>query len=94
LKEMPLVMTSSSLSRLCSNCITEFIDPQQQFSLPMNNKFPFLPPSQPLSSMQQQQQQQHPQQQQQQSQSILQPNFSPLSSSSASSTSSISSTNR
>ncbi|CAF4763444.1 unnamed protein product, partial [Rotaria socialis] len=40
LKEMPLVMTSSSLSRLCSNCITEFIDPQQQFSLPMNNKFP------------------------------------------------------
>jgi hypothetical protein len=89
LKEMPIVMTSSSSSRLCSNCITEFIDPQQQFSSDMNNKFPLFPSSQSLLSLQQQQQQQ------QQSQSMIQSHFSPLSSSSASSTSSsISSTNR
>jgi hypothetical protein len=83
LKEMPIIMTSSSSSRLCSNCITEFIDPQLQFSSDMNSKFPLFPSSQ---SMQQQQQQS--------SQSINQPHFSPLSSSSASSSSSISSTNR
>ncbi len=83
LKEMPIIMTSSSSSRLCSNCITEFIDPQLQFSSDMNNKFPLFPSSQSTQ-----------QQQQQQSQSIIQPHFSPLSSSSASSSSSVSSTNR
>lgn len=86
LKEMPLIMTSSSSSRLCSNCISEFIDPQQPFSLSLNNKFPLFSSSQPLPSTQQHQQQQ--------SQSLIQPHFSPLSSSSASSTSSLSSTNR
>ncbi len=91
LKEMPIIMTSSSSSRLCSNCITEFLDPQQHFSSEMNNKFPLFPSSQSLINMQPQQQQQ---QQQQQSQSITQPHFSPLSSSSASSSSSNSSTNR
>ena len=94
LKEMPLIMTSSSSSSsssslLCSNCISEFIDPQLPFSSDMNSKFPLFPSSQPLLSMQQQQYQQH------QSQSMVQqPHFSPLSSSSASSTSSISSSNR
>ncbi|UJR15440.1 hypothetical protein I4U23_002383 [Adineta vaga] len=96
LKEMPIVMTSSSSSRLCSNCLTEFLDPQQiqsPFSSDINNKFPLFPSSssQPLLGLQHH----HQQQQQQQPQSIIQPHFSPLSSSSASSTSSsISSTNR
>jgi hypothetical protein len=87
LKEMPIVMATSSsnnpLSKLCSNCMTEFID-QPNFSSGMNNKFPLLPPSQ-LSLNNQQPQ----------NQSILQPHFSSLPSSSASSTSSsVSSTNR
>jgi tripartite motif-containing protein 71 len=85
LKEMPIVMASSSnnpLSKLCSNCMTEFVD-QQNFSCGMNNKFPLLPPSQLLLNNQQQ------------NQSIHQPHFSSLPSSSASSTSSsVSSTNR
>jgi hypothetical protein len=83
LKEMPMVMALSStnpLSKLCSNCMTEFVD-QQHFSSDMNSKFPLLPLSQPNIH--------------QQTQSIHQPHFSSLSSSSASSTSSsISSTNR
>ncbi|CAF1058070.1 unnamed protein product [Rotaria sordida] len=91
LKEMPIVMASSSnnpLSKLCSNCMTEFVD-QQRFSSDMNNKFPLLPPTQSLLNNQTQQQQQ------QQVQSIFQPHFSSLPSSSASSTSSsVSSTRR
>jgi hypothetical protein len=92
LKEMPVVMATSSLnnplSKLCSNCMTEFVD-QQHFPSGMNNKFPLLPPSQ-LSLNNNN----HHQQQQQQNQSILQPHFSSLPSSSASSTSSsVSSTN-
>ncbi|CAF4840503.1 unnamed protein product, partial [Rotaria sp. Silwood2] len=85
---MPIVMASSSnnpLSKLCSNCMTEFVD-QQRFSSDMNNKFPLLPPTQPLLNNQQQQQQQ--------AQSIFQPHFSSLPSSSASSTSSSVSSNR
>ncbi|CAF4035972.1 unnamed protein product [Rotaria magnacalcarata] len=85
LKEMPVVMASSSnnpLSKLCSNCMTEFVD-QQHFTSDMNNKFPLLPSSQSLL------------QNQQQTQSIFQTHFSSLPSSSASSTSSsVSSTNR
>jgi len=84
LKEMPTVMASSNnpASKLCSNCMTEFVD-QQHFSSGMNNKFPLLPPSQLLLNNQQQ------------NQSIVQPHFSSLPSSSASSTSSsVSSTNR
>ena len=82
LKEMPVVMATSSinnpLSKLCSNCTTEFVD-QQHFSLGMNTKFPLLPLNNP----------------QQQNSSIVQPHFSSLPSSSASSTSSsVSSTNR
>ncbi|CAF3330980.1 unnamed protein product [Rotaria socialis] len=85
LKEMPIVMASSSnnpLSKLCSNCMTEFVD-QQHFTSDMNNKFPLLPSSQSLLNNQQQ------------TQSIFQTHFSSLPSSSASSTSSsVSSTNR
>ena len=84
LKEMPIVMASSSnnpLSKFCSNCMTEFVD-QQNYSSDMNNKFPLLPPSQSLLNNQQ-------------TQSLYQPHFSSLPSSSASSTSSsVSSTNR
>ncbi|CAF5173453.1 unnamed protein product, partial [Rotaria sp. Silwood1] len=72
LKEMPIVMASSSnnpLSKLCSNCMTEFVD-QQRFSSDINNKFPLLPPTQSILNNQQQQQQQ------QQAQSIFQPHFS------------------
>lgn len=85
LKEMPIVMASSStnpLSKLCSNCMTEFVD-QQRFTSDMSNKFPLLSPTQSLLHNQQQ------------TQSIFQSHFSSLPSSSASSTSSsISSTNR
>lgn len=82
LKEMPVVMATTSLnnplSKLCSNCMTEFVD-QQHFSSSMNNPFPLLPSAQSFS----------------QNPSILQPHFSSLPSSSASSTSSsVSSTNR
>jgi hypothetical protein len=89
LKEMPIVMASSAsnnpISKLCSNCMTEVID-QHHFSSGMSNKFPLLPPSQLLLNNQQQQQQ---------NQSVFQPHFSSLPSSSASSTSSsVSSTNR
>ena len=82
LKEMPVVMTTSSLtnplSKLCSNCMTEFVD-QQHFTSTMNNKFPLLPSSQSFH----------------QASTILPSHFSSLPSSSASSTSSsISSSNR
>jgi hypothetical protein len=87
LKEMPIVMASSSnnpLSKFCSNCMTEFID-QQHFPSDMNNKFPLSSPSKSLLNNQQQLQ----------TQSILPPHFSSLPSSSASSSSSsVSSTNR
>ncbi|CAF4071780.1 unnamed protein product [Adineta steineri] len=94
-KEMPItsasLSTNNPLSKFCSNCMTEFIDQQQQcFSSDINNKFPLLPSTQPPSLNKQQQQQQ-----QQYNPSIIQPHFSSLSSSSASSTSSsLSSNNR
>lgn len=86
LKEMPIVMASSTnpVSKLCSNCMTEFIDQQHFYSgMNNNNKFPLLPSSQLLLNNQQQ------------NQSIYSSHFSSLPSSSASSTSSsVSSTNR
>ena len=89
LKEIPLVMVSSSASlynpqsKLCSNCMTEVID-QQHFPSDVNNKFPPLLSSQTLLN-----------DQKQKTQSLFHSSFSSLPSSSASSTSSsISSTNR
>lgn len=56
LKEMPVVMATTSLtsplSKLCSNCMTEFVDQQQQqFPSNLNTKFPLLPSSQSSSSI-------------------------------------------
>jgi len=87
LKEMPLLLTSPSATKLCSNCITEFVDPHlSPFSSDLHGKFSLFPSSPPVSNVQQQQQQ---------TSSLLQTHFSPLSSSSASSTSSsVSSNNR
>ena len=100
LKEMPMVMSSANnpLSKLCSNCMTEFVD-QQHLSSELNNKLPFLPSPQSYLTLQTQQQHPHPQQQQQQQQqqqmsSMFSSHFSSLPSSSASSTSSSMSSTR
>ena len=83
LKEMPIIMTSSSSSRLCSNCLNEFVESQSD----INGKFSFFSsPIQPPI----QQQQHH----QATTSSLIQPHISSLSSSSASSTSSVTSSNR